>query len=203
MRCFIALEMPRAVKEHAAGLINELKSAGADIKWVEPHNLHLTLKFLGEVEQSLVPEIRRVLVNALAGQEPLELAVAGCGAFPSPKKPRVVWLGLSGMVEALGNLAGAVQAALEPLGFAPEARPFQPHLTLGRLRQRRRGGKKGPPSAPLSRALAGLAGSQGPEFLAGQVVLMQSTLTSSGPIYEPLYRAALTPGADGKTQEDD
>ncbi len=195
MRCFIALEMPGPVKEHAAGLISELKSAGADIKWVEPMNLHLTLQFLGEVEPELVPRLQEALAGACAECPSLELAVAGCGAFPGLKSPRVVWLGLKGMTQELAGLAGAIQAANRPLGFEPEQRAFKPHLTLGRLRRRKRGGKKGPPSGPLSRELAGLAVHRGPAFTAGRVVLMQSTLTSSGPIYEPLFRASLGRGA--------
>lgn len=191
MRCFIALEMPLAVKEHAAGLIKELKATGADVKWVAPENLHLTLQFLGEVEPGRQPELEAALAGACAGRPALELAIGGCGAFPGLKKPRVVWLGLAGMTGALAELAGAVRAANRPLGFLPEARAFRPHLTLGRLRDRR-GHKKAPPLGPLSRELASLAGHAGPEFTARRAVLMQSTLTSSGPIYKPLFGAALS-----------
>jgi 2'-5' RNA ligase len=191
MRSFIALEMPPAVKEHAAGLIRELRSSGAGMKWVEPANLHLTLKFLGEVDPGLLPEVKAALERACAATPALELAVAGCGAFPGLKRPKVAWLGLSGQVEELAGLAEAVQAAVEPLGFAPERRGFKAHLTLGRLRRGKRGGKKGPSTAPLSRELAALAGHVGPRFLGDQVVLMKSTLTSSGPIYQPLHRVTL------------
>jgi len=199
MRCFIALEMPGPVKEHAAGLISELKSAGADIKWVKPANLHLTLQFLGEVEPELVPALQAALAGACARCGPLELAISGCGAFPGLKKPRVVWLGFKGMTQELAGLTESIQAANQPLGFEPEQRAFRPHLTLGRLRRRKKGGNKGPSSAPLSRELAVLAAHRGPAFIAGRVVLMQSTLTSSGPIYEPLFRASLGQGAQEDT----
>ena len=144
MRCFIALEMPPAVKEHAAGLIKELKSAGADVKWVAPENLHLTLQFLGEVEPERQPGLEAALARACAGRPVLELAVTGCGAFPGIKKPRVIWLGLAGMIEELAALAEAMQAANQPLGFEPEARAFKAHLTLGRLRERRGAARKRP-----------------------------------------------------------
>lgn len=190
MRSFIALEMPGEVKEHAAGLIRELRPSGGDVKWVEPHNLHLTLKFLGEVDPSATADIIAALENACAGRPAPSLAVTGCGAFPQPRAPRVVWMGLEGEVAQLAELAQAVEAAMEPLGFEPEKRAFRPHLTLGRVRRPRRG-ERAPATAPLSRALAGMAQAAGPSFIAGRVVLMKSTLTKSGPIYEPLHRVTL------------
>ncbi|MBU1277468.1 MAG: RNA 2',3'-cyclic phosphodiesterase [Proteobacteria bacterium] len=190
MRSFIALEMPGEVKEHAAGLIRELRPSGADVKWVAPHNLHLTLKFLGEVDPGATADIIAALENACAGRTALSLAVTGCGAFPQPRAPRVVWMGLEGEVAQLAELAQAVEAAMEPLGFEPEKRAFRPHLTLGRVRRPRRVGKA-PNAAPLARALAGVGQAAGPSFRAGRVILMKSTLTKSGPIYEPLHRVTL------------
>ncbi|RJX30452.1 MAG: RNA 2',3'-cyclic phosphodiesterase [Desulfarculus sp.] len=186
MRSFVALEMPAEVKEHAAELIRRLKASGADVKWVAPKNLHLTLKFLGEVDPARLPELIAALQGTCAGRPALELAVTGCGAFPKPRAPRVVWLGLEGQTQALEGLAAAVEEVFAALGFAPEQRRFQPHLTLGRLRQGRRGAKA-LPSGPLTRALAGLAGQTGPDFVASRVVLMQSTLTPSGAVYDPLH----------------
>lgn len=192
MRSFIALEMPAQVKDFAAGVVGELKPSGAEVKWVEPGNLHLTLKFLGEVDPGATADIIKALEGVCAGQPPLALSATGCGAFPGARSPRVVWLGLNGEVAALARLAQAVQAALEPLGFPAEKRPFLPHLTLGRVRSPRRGrGGQAPSIAPLGRALAALATATGPSFLARQVTLMKSTLTRSGPIYEPLHRVTL------------
>ncbi len=182
--------MPPEVKEFAAGLTRELKSSGADVKWVAPDNLHLTLKFLGEVEEAALPGLKTALEAACAGTRTLELSVEGCGAFPRLKAPKVVWLGLGGQIEQLAGLAGAVEAAFEPLGFAPEKRAFKPHLTLGRVRRRRKG-QKAPPNGPLTRALAGLAADKGPRFLARHVVLMKSTLTPRGAIYDPLHQISL------------
>ncbi|MEW5913664.1 MAG: RNA 2',3'-cyclic phosphodiesterase [Thermodesulfobacteriota bacterium] len=186
MRSFVALEMPAAVKEHAAQIVRRLKASGADVKWVPPDNLHLTLKFLGEVDPVRLPELIAALEGACAGRPALHLSVAGCGAFPKPSAPRVVWLGLEGQTAELAGLAAAMEEAMEPLGFEPEDRPFQAHLTLGRLRQGRRRAKT-PPSAPLTRSLASLAGHTGPEFVAARVALMQSTLTPSGSVYDPLH----------------
>ncbi|BEQ14028.1 RNA 2',3'-cyclic phosphodiesterase [Desulfoferula mesophila] len=190
MRSFIALEMPNQVKDFAAGLIRELKPTGADVKWVEPVNLHLTLKFLGEVDPGATADIITAVERACAGRPPLELAAQGCGAFPGPRAPKVVWLGLAGDIEPLAGLARAIEAALMPLGFEPEQRAFKPHLTLGRVRRPRRG-SKAPSTAPLSRALAGMATVAGPVFQAAGVALMKSTLTGSGPIYESLHHVTL------------
>ena len=183
MRLFLALELPPEVKQAAAGVTAQLKQAGADIKWVASQNLHLTLKFLGEVAQELLPRLKQALSETLAGREALDLTVRGCGAFPSLKSPQVVWLGLAGHAAALAGLAADLEAACEPLGFAREQRGFQAHLTLGRLR---RGRGPARPNQALARVLAGLAGHEGPDFRGRRVALMHSTLTTQGPIYQPL-----------------
>ena len=190
MRSFIALEMPPEVKEFAAGLIKELKPSGADVKWVEPGNLHLTLKFLGEVDPSATADIITALEGALATSAAPGLSAGGCGAFPNARSPKVVWLGLGGRTDLVAQMARAVETALEPLGFEAEKRAFKPHLTLGRVRRPRRGAKA-PSTAPLSRALTALAAAAGPSFMADRVALMKSTLTGSGPIYESLHRVTL------------
>ena len=190
MRLFVALIMPEEVKQAAAGMIADLKRAGADIKWVDPANLHLTLKFLGAVEDGLLPALTEALDGALAGRQAMEFTVQGCGAFPGAKRPQVVWLGLEGQTGPLAELSAALERACEPLGLAPEGRAFRAHLTLGRLR---RGRGPSTPLAPLVRALAGRADWQGPAFTARRVELMHSTLTPPGPIYRPLRQWELTP----------
>ncbi|MFH1034975.1 MAG: RNA 2',3'-cyclic phosphodiesterase [Pseudomonadota bacterium] len=192
MRLFVALELPPEVKEAAATVTQQLRPWGADIKWVAPQNMHLTLRFLGEVAPEALAGIKTALSRALAGRQALDLAVRGCGAFPSPRRPQVIWLGLAGQVAELASLASAIQAGLEPLGFAPEARAFQAHLTLGRLRRGRGPARRPSPdqardkAGGLARELAGLSGWEGPRFLAKRVALVQSTLTPKGPLYQPL-----------------
>lgn len=190
MRLFVALELPPEVREAAALVAHELKSSGADVKWVKPESMHLTLKFLGETPDDQAAEVKGALEEACAGKAALDLAVKGCGSFPGQKKPQVVWLGLDGQVDRLRDLAGAIEARLELLGFPPERRSFKAHLTLGRMRRgpKRggRGGKQTGSVAPLVRAIAANKDYQGPAFRAVNVVLMKSTLTPAGPIYEPL-----------------
>jgi RNA 2',3'-cyclic 3'-phosphodiesterase len=190
MRLFVALELPPQVKAAAEDVLRELTRAGTDVRWVKPENLHVTLKFLGEVEAEKAAAVREAMIGACAGCPPLALAVQGCGAFPSPQRPTVVWLGLTGQVDELAGLATRMEQACEPLGFAPEGRTFQPHLTLGRLR-RGRSSDKGPGERPLTQALVHLATWQGPDFRAERVALMQSTLTPQGPIYKPLREVTL------------
>lgn len=193
MRLFVALEVPAAVKQAAAEVMGRLKGAGEDVKWVRPEGMHLTLKFLGETPEDLLPELCRSLDQACRGREALSLKLAGCGAFPGVRSPRVVWLGLGGEMEELAGLAAAVEEALVGLGFPPEGRPFRPHLTLGRVRSGRRGRKGGRKSsaAPLGRAIVELARWRGPAFQAESVALMQSTLTPAGAVYRPLHTITL------------
>ncbi len=187
MRLFIALELPPEVRQAAAEVTRELKSSGADVKWVKPEAMHLTLKFLGEVLEEQAPDIENALKEACAGIAGLELEIKGCGSFPGAKKPQVVWLGMEGQMDQLRGLAGAIEASMELLGFPPERRSFKAHLTLGRVRRGpKRGGKPGGSVVPLVRAIAAQKEYQGPVFRADKVVLMKSTLTLAGPIYEPL-----------------
>jgi 2'-5' RNA ligase len=145
------------------------------------------------VDDSLLPELRAALDAACAGAAPLRLAIGLPGSFPNRGRPRVVWLGLEGEVQRLVRLAGAIEQTLAPLGFEPEGRPFKAHLTLGRVRQPRKKGPK-PDTARLSQDLAGYQGAPRPEFSADRVVLMQSTLTPRGPIYQPLHQVLLAGG---------
>lgn len=186
----MALELPPQVRAAAAEVLDRLKQSGADVKWVRPENLHVTLKFLGEVDPGQVAAVQEAVVETCAGRPPCALSLQGCGAFPSAQRPTVVWLGLTGQVEELAGLAKGMETACERLGFAPEARAFRPHLTLGRLR-RGRSSDKGPGTRPLTQELVHLATYQGPDFRADRVVLMQSTLTPQGPVYASLREVTL------------
>jgi 2'-5' RNA ligase len=191
MRLFVALELAPEACRAAEEVARELKATGADVKWVRPESLHLTLKFLGEVDPGRLPELQEALRRACAGARALELGLAGAGAFPGVRRPQVVWLGLEGQTAELAGLAARVEDEAEALGFARDKRGFKPHLTLGRMRRKRRGAGA-PPAGPLARALAGLAGWQGPRFTGSRVSLMHSTLTPAGAVYEPLETVTLT-----------
>ncbi|ADK84510.1 2'-5' RNA ligase [Desulfarculus baarsii DSM 2075] len=182
MRLFVALELPAAVKDHARAVIDRLRGAGADVKWLDAATMHVTLKFMGEVDQALLGDVRRALAGATAGFGPLELRVGGCGVFPSPRRPNVVWLGIDGQAQRLAALAGRVDQALaQATGLPREKRPFTPHLTIGRVRQGR-----GSAQEALSLAVGALAELSGPAFQARAARLVQSTLTPRGAIHKPI-----------------
>lgn len=192
MRLFIALELPSPVRAAAWEVAQRLGQSGADVKWVARDNLHVTLKFLGEVDQGLLGDLGAALDAACAGVAAFNLRLGEVGAFPKPGRPRVIWLGLAGEVDRLAALAAKVQERVEPLGFEPEPRAFKSHLTIGRVRQPR-GRKAAPPPAALVRELAARQGEQGPAFIADRVVLMHSTLKPTGAVYRPVHQVTLSP----------
>ena len=190
-RLFVALEPPDAVRRRIVRAAAELRRAAgraeADVRWVAPENLHLTLQFLGGVPEERVPVLAAALEAAAAGSRPLTLEVTGAGGFPKARRPRVVWLGMAGDVPALAAMVDDLGRRLAPLGFPPEARPFSPHLTLGRARDQR-----GAPG--LGGALAARAQEDGFAWRATEVVLFESHLSAKGPRYEAILRAPLGGG---------
>jgi 2'-5' RNA ligase len=185
IRTFVAVEIDAAVRQRAGELIEQLRGSGADVKWVEVENLHLTLKFLGEVRSREIPQVCEAVERAAAGAERFELELSGAGAFPNVRRPRTVWLGAGKGSEEMVLLHKEVEAALGKLGFRPEQRRFQPHLTIGRVR------RGGPAVAELGQLIE-----QRADFFAGradvqQVVVFSSQLDRSGPTYEALSRARL------------
>jgi 2'-5' RNA ligase len=185
LRTFIAVEIDAAVRQAADGLIDALRGPPADVKWVEFQNRHITLQFLGDVAEEATGQIGAAIAQVATAAAPFELHVCGAGAFPSPGRPRTLWLGCEKGVAQLTDLQQRIEAALARLGYRPESRRFQAHLTIGRVR----GG--GPALAELGRLLREHA-----EFDAGRTEVRQVTLFSSqlgpqGPKYTPLGVAEL------------
>ena len=184
-RTFIAVEIDERTAARAAAIIERLRGTGADVNWVSPRNLHLTLKFLGDVRNELLPSVIKAVQEAARRVPPFTLEVRGVGAFPQLDRPRTIWLGAGQGGDAMQRLAEAVEQSLRPLGFAPEARGYTTHLTIGRVRR---------PSAAL-RSLSELMRRQSDQtagvVAVEQVAVMASTLTPRGPIYEALARVSL------------
>lgn len=191
-RVFAALELPAAVLRRLAEVLAGLRAglpAGL-VRWARPESLHLTLQFYGEVERARVPGLQAALAAAAAQAAPLTLNLAGLGAFPNPARARVVWVGVAGDLEALRAVQAAVEAAGRPLGFTPDARGFNPHLTLGRVNQPARP----PDQRQLAEVLARAAPPDGPAFTLAALSLMQSELRPGGSVYTRLWAAPLGGG---------
>jgi len=135
IRSFIAIELPDELKLGLAQLQDRLKAGRQPwVKWADPYGIHLTLKFLGNIEVDRIGAITRAMEAAVQGISPFHLEVKELGAFPNLRRVQVVWVGVSGEVGKLGQLQQRIESNLVPLGFTAEARPFTPHLTLARLR---------------------------------------------------------------------
>jgi|Deesub1362A_J573_1020465.scaffolds.fasta_scaffold00173_2 2'-5' RNA ligase len=135
MRCFIAIHIDEGVRSALSGLQEELKGCNVDIRWVRPENIHLTLKFLGDVKEDRLDMIRARLEDICSRYNRFSLEARGMGIFPDKKRPRVLWVDVDGN----GNLKGLqhdIEEAMATIGFKKEDRAFTPHLTIGRFRSR-------------------------------------------------------------------
>ena len=176
IRCFVALNLPPELKGRLAELEARLKEARADVSWVKPENIHLTLKFLGGVEETRIPLIKRTIQEGLRGEGPLVLSLAGLGVFPNPRSPRVIWVGVEGDTERMQKLQKRLEQALEEVGFPREARSFSPHMTLGRMRSRQG-------TAGLMELVERLGEYRAGSIQAESIELMRSQLHPAGAIY--------------------
>ena len=179
IRSFIAIEIPSPLKARMEEIQRQLRRTDADVKWVRPEAIHLTLKFLGSIRQEDVERISQALAPVVAGGESIEVRVQGMGCFPNPRNPRVVWLGIDQGKEALASLQRAIEQKMAELSFPPEDRPFSPHLTMGRVRSPR--GRVG-----LSQALEKHQGVEIGTFQAQEAILFRSELRPSGAVYTKL-----------------
>ena len=135
VRSFIAIELPDELKLGLAQLEAQLKMSRQPwVKWVDPYSIHLTLKFLGSINVDRISEITKAMEETVQGIPPFHLEVKDLGVFPSLRRVQVAWVGVSGEVDKLSQLQQYLESNLARLGFAPESRPFTPHLTLARLR---------------------------------------------------------------------
>lgn len=185
IRAFVALPLPEEARARLGGLRRAADPA-APVRWVAPDAMHLTLKFLGEIEPERADAVKAALGKLGWDRGAFEFTLAGIGGFPSLARPRVLWAGVTDGAAAVAALAERVEAALEPLGFPREDRRFTPHLTIGRVKDAGGGGPRG--WGERFGAAARLAPSV---VRAEAVVLYQSRLSSSGARYAPLLRIAL------------
>lgn len=137
IRCFISVELPDELKKRIEEVISRLRNAGGDVRWVNPQNLHLTLQFLGDTDENIIPQVKEKLLDRLKGFTQFGIDIKGAGCFPNVKNPRVLWIGIS-ISEELRNLQSLVESTMSDFGFNPDDRDFNPHLTFGRVKSPRK-----------------------------------------------------------------
>ena len=181
VRSFVALDLPDYVAESLTSTVNDLSERLQGVRWTRPGNLHLTLKFLGDVQTSKIDEISGVIDEVASGHGPVSLSLGSVGAFPNRRRAKVICVGLDGVVQPLIDLHCGIDQALSSVGFKREQRAFRPHLTLGRSRS----------GTTLRDDIAV------PEcvFVCEQVSLVRSDLRPDGAQYSTLHSADL-----GKTR---
>lgn len=183
MRLFIAIEIPNEIKTRLAALQDDLRRAEADVGWTRPENLHLTLKFLGEIAERRSDEIAAICAATAAQFPPFTLSLSAPGAFPNWRQPRVLWAGLAGEVEIARRMGARLEEQLAAAGLAREEKTFQLHLTVGRVKSNR--------NARQLLALADAYRLPALSFIVREIVLMKSELHPAGARYTPLARAPL------------
>jgi 2'-5' RNA ligase len=187
VRCFLAVRVP----PDRAGALRDaqarLRAVAGDWKWVDADSFHITLKFLGEVERAAIPGLWASVSEALRGSQCFVMQFCGLGVFPNPRAPRVAWAGIDGGAVELRELAARVEEACVARGFERERRPFRAHLTLGRARRQAR-------DTGLAAALADFTEAQLGEAMVDRVLLMKSTLTPRGAIYDVMEEHLLDEG---------
>ena len=184
IRTFIAIELPGNIISSIRKVQEGIKSYGFKVRWVRPENIHLTLKFLGNINEADTEKIGRAIFDAVKEYPPISLAAKGIGVFPEVKRPRVIWVGITGQVEPLIGMQKTLDDKLEAIGFPKENRPFKGHLTLARVK-----GKID--SKRLSEAMKEFQEFEAEPFTADQIILFKSELKPTGSVYTKLLSASL------------
>ena len=184
IRAFIACDIPEALLEKISSIQDKLKGLDAEVGWTKVSSIHITLKFLGDIEEEIIEKVADVIAEATTGQPPFEIYIKGSGAFPNLKNPRVVWIGVEYLNKGLMHIQQALDGRLKALGFEPEEREFRPHLTLGRVK-----GTKG--KERLSSAVSGLKDIEIGSFTVDRVILYKSELKPTGAVYTKLREVFL------------
>lgn len=187
MRTFIAITLPKEIKDRLSAIQEELKNTGAEVKWVKPENIHLTLKFLGEIDEKKLEKIIQATEEAVKDKKPFLAHLGSIGAFPNINFPRVIWLGIEAGDRETKEIAKGLEDKIAKLGIPKEDRPFSSHITIGRT-------KSGIHRDKLVGTLKKIAddfGKENLEFQVKAITLFKSTLTPKGPIYQALKEANL------------
>jgi len=187
MRTFIAIELPQEIKAILAGFQEKLKASGADVKWVTPESIHLTLKFLGDANDKKIGPIMEALEEVARKKAGFTIRISSLGAFPGLNSIRVIWAGITQGDDAACQIAEDLEDRIAAIGIPKEKRPFSSHITIGRTRSNLNLDKLAIGIETLGKTLAGI----NLKFSVNKITLFKSTLTSGGPVYEALKTVSL------------
>ena len=192
IRAFIAIELPQEIIAFIHKIQEGLRSYGFKARWVRPENIHLTLKFLGDINSEDIKKAGDAIISAAGENASMSLGAKGIGVFPGVKRPRVIWTGIAGQTKELADLQKTLDGKLETIGFPKEKRPYKGHLTIARI--------KGKVDAKrLIDAMTEFGRLESKTFMAEEVVLFKSKLKPSGAVYTKLMSAALNSGLSGQS----
>lgn len=184
IRSFIAIEIPSDIQSELRKVLNHFKDLTGKISWTKPEGIHITLKFLGDIQEALIEVLRKNLERLATDYRAFPLVLTGIGAFPNTTYPRVIWVGIQDASGTLIKMQRRLEKDLQPLGFVPEERDFSLHLTLGRVKSLQSKGE-------FLRKINTLPEFSVDTFVAEKVNLMKSQLTPSGAIYTALVSVPL------------
>ncbi len=180
-RAFIAIEVP--VSQELEDFSKSVKNTEAFLKIVNLTKVHITLKFLGDTDEDLVPEIEEIMKDAVSDVRPFTMKLKGAGAFPNLNRISVIWAGMEN-ADSLGEIAGKVDSGLVGLGFEPERRKFSPHVTIARVKSSKN-------KDELVNVITQFQSTEFGEVPVNKIILKKSVLTPQGPIYSDMIEISL------------
>jgi 2'-5' RNA ligase len=184
LRAFVAVEIPKGLLETLGAVQLELQRQGVRARWVKPGSIHLTLKFLGNIPAGQVADVADAVRAAACRHAPMRLSAGGMGVFPGLRRPRVIWIGISGQTTSLSELQRGLEEELSAIGFPREERAFRGHLTIGRFSEPADG-------RLMAHVVTSYADRTFGGFEARELVLFQSDLQPQGAVYTALAKAPL------------
>lgn len=180
IRSFLAFELPVDIKRIIMAVSEDVRQLPLNVRWLNVKNIHLTIVFMGDVQEEQIKPIQDIVKDVCQGYGPFSIAIKGIGIFGSRRNPRVLWIGLDGAIDRMGYFRDDLQKGLRPFGIKEEKRRFKPHLTLGRFRKGARTGTH------LDDLLSKYHDLTSPDRIIEELVLFKSDLKPGGAVYSKL-----------------